>query len=87
MDEAKSTTLFLDAEPAGAVQHIGMLVYSHGGFVLENFDDIMEDAGGYGQVFVRLRDMFNNGDLDRGEVLIGTALSPLPSKPNPSHSL
>jgi hypothetical protein len=70
VDEAKSAALFLDAEPSGAVRRVGMLVYSRGGFVFENLDNVVEDAGGYGQVLVCPGDMFNNGDLDRGEILI-----------------
>ena len=70
MDKAKSATFLFDAEPVGAVQSIGMLIYSCSGFVFEYFDNIMKDASGDGQVFVHLRDVFNNGDLDRSEILI-----------------
>ncbi len=70
MDEVKSTAFLFDAELAGAVRGVGMLVYSRGGLVFEYFDNIVKDAGGDGQVFVRPRDVFNNGNLDGSKILI-----------------
>jgi len=68
--KVEGAAFLLDAEPAGAVRSVGVLVYSHGGFVLEYFDDFVEYASRDGQILVSPGDMFNYRDLDRREVLI-----------------
>jgi hypothetical protein len=41
MNKSKGTALLLYAEPAGAVQGVGMLVYTCREFFSENFDDVL----------------------------------------------
>jgi len=47
-----------------------MLIDSCGILVFENLDDFAKDTWRNGDIFVCPWDVFNNGDLDRGEVLI-----------------
>jgi hypothetical protein len=41
MNEAQRAILFLDAEPAGVVQRVGVLVYAGVDLLLEEFDDFV----------------------------------------------
>jgi hypothetical protein len=41
VNEAQRAILFLDAEPAGAVRRVGVLVYAGIDLLLEEFDDFV----------------------------------------------
>jgi len=47
---------------------------------VEELDDFLKHAWGNGEVLVRPRDMFNNGNFDRREVCI-TKTAPLRFRP------
>ena len=70
MHQAEGAAFLFDAEPAGAIRSIGMLIHSRGGLVFEYLDNLIKYASGDGQVLVGLGNMFNDGDLNRREVLI-----------------
>ena len=70
VNKAQRAILFLDTEPAGAVQGVGMLVHAGIDLLLEEFDDVVQDSWGNGEVLVCPWDMLNDWDLNRGEILI-----------------
>ena len=70
MHEAEGAAFLLDAEPAGAVRSVRALIYSRGCLVFEYLYDLVEYAGRDGQIFVSPRNMFNDRDLNRREVLV-----------------
>jgi hypothetical protein len=70
MHEAEGAAFLLDTEPAGAVRSVRALIYSCGCLVFEYLYDLIEYAGGDGQICVSPRNMFDDRDLNRREVLI-----------------
>ena len=70
VDQAKGATLFVDAKPVQAIQGVGRLVNACHNFLLEDFDDICKHTWRNRKVLVHPRGMFNNGNFDRGEIVI-----------------
>ena len=70
MDEAEHAVLLLDAEPAGAVGGVGMLVHARGDLLLEYFDDLFEDSWRDGKILVCPGYVLNDRDLNERKVLI-----------------
>jgi hypothetical protein len=70
MIEVQRAVLFLDAEPAGVVQRVGVLIYAGIDLLLEEFDDFIQDSWENGKVLVCPWYVLKDWDLNRGEVLI-----------------
>jgi hypothetical protein len=70
MDKSEGTVLLLDAEPVGAVGGIGALVHTCGDLLLEQLCYLIEKAWGYREIFMHPRDVLDNRNSDRGEILI-----------------
>ena len=69
MNKVQRAILFLDVEPVGAVQGVGMLVHAGIDLLLEEFNDFIQDSWGNGEVLVCPWNMLN--DWCRDSLLYG----------------
>jgi hypothetical protein len=70
VNEAQHATLLCNTELARAVGGVRMLVHARCKLVLENLYNVTYDAWRDGDILMCPWNVFNNGDLNRREVLI-----------------
>jgi hypothetical protein len=70
MDESEGSILLFDAEPAGVVGGIRALIHAYSNLLLEQLSYLIEKAWGYREILVCPRDMLDDRNPDRGEILI-----------------
>ena len=70
MHKSQGAALLLDTEPARAVRCVQVFINASSKFVLEDLNDIAQDARGYREVEMGLGDVLDNRDLDQSEIIV-----------------
>jgi hypothetical protein len=70
MDYVEGAVLLFDSEPTGPVRGIGGLVYTSCNLLLEEVNDVVDDASRNGDVTLYPGCVCNGGDLDQCKVFV-----------------